>query len=399
MDTAMHNETAPFPHIDYATPSPTDPRLRAVLARDRSLDGAFVFGVTSTGIYCRPSCPSRRPRPDRVRFFPSPANARLAGFRACLRCKPDGHHPDAAGAATRDTPTRDTATRDTDTRDATTSDPNTLAVVQALHALERATDPIPLETLARGAGMSRAHFQRVFTRTVGCSPHEWQTSQRAERLRAGLAAGAPVTSAAFAAGFESLPSAYTAAEHHLGVTPGVLRRGAPGETVFYTVAECALGHVLVAMTARGVCRVIMGDRADALVEQLQREMHSATLVVDDPAVRETALAVVRAASGEALQHPLPLDLRGTAFQQRVWKELTRIPRGETVTYGELARRIGAPGAVRAVGTACGANPAAVIVPCHRVLRGDGSLGGYRWGVERKATLLESERAPDSGDAT
>ena len=161
--------------------------------------------------------------------------------------------------------------------------------------------------------------------------------------------------------------------------------------MFYTVAECALGHVLVAMTGRGVCRVILGDDGNALVRQLEGELHAATLVANDPAVRDVAAAVVAAASGAALQRPLPLDLQGTAFQQRVWKELTRIPRGETVTYGELARRVGAPGATRAVGTACGANPVAVVVPCHRVLRGDGELGGYRWGVERKRRLLDSER--------
>ncbi|MEO7520712.1 MAG: methylated-DNA--[protein]-cysteine S-methyltransferase, partial [Gemmatimonas sp.] len=173
-------------------------------------------------------------------------------------------------------------------------------------------------------------------------------------------------------------------------------RGAPGETVFYTVAACALGQVLVAMTSRGVCRVILGDNRDALVTQLAGELHAATLVADDAAVRKVANAVVQAASGDASANALPLDVRGTAFQQRVWKELTKIPRGETITYGELARRIGSPRAVRAVGTACGANPAAVVVPCHRVLRGDGALGGYRWGVERKSMLLESERDAISG---
>jgi AraC family transcriptional regulator of adaptative response/methylated-DNA-[protein]-cysteine methyltransferase len=175
------------------------------------------------------------------------------------------------------------------------------------------------------------------------------------------------------------------------MTPGAYRRGAAGETVYYTVVACALGHALVAMTARGVCRVILGDDPDALRAMLQEELFAATLIVDDAAVREVAQAVVNAASGAAMSTPLPLDLRGTAFQQRVWRELTRIPRGETITYAELARRVGSPGAVRAVGSACGANPAAVVVPCHRVLRSDGALGGYRWGLERKAALLEAER--------
>lgn len=342
----------------------TDPRYQAVLSRDRAWDGAFVFGVTSTGIYCRPSCPSRRPRADRVRFFGEPGAAREAGFRACKRCAPDG-----AGAA-----------------DATAA-----GVVRALSHLEGDERGASLEQLADIAGLSRAHFQRAFTRLVGCSPHEWRTAQRAERLRVSLAGGQSVSAAAFDAGFDSLPSAYAAAEQHLGITPGALKRGAPGETVFYTVVESTLGKTLVAMTARGVCRVILGDDAGTLEAQLRSEMHAATLVADDPMVRDVAAAVVQAASGAALAVPLPLDLRGTAFQQRVWRELTRIPRGETVTYGELARRVGAPGAVRAVGTACGANPVAVVVPCHRVLRSDGGLGGYRWGVERKERLLESER--------
>ena len=358
------------PHSSVA--SREDPRFHAVLSRDRMWDGAFVYGVTSTRIYCRPSCPSRRPRADRVRFFADPAGARDAGFRACKRCGPDH-------AAAQDT--------------------GMAAVVRALVQLDTADTAVPLGVLAASAGMSRAHFQRAFTRIVGCSPHEWQTAQRAERLRAALASGAPVTNAAFDAGFDSLPGAYAAADQHLGMPPGALRRGAAGETVFYTVASCALGHVLVAMTSRGVCRVILGDDAAALVSGLRTELHAATLVADDPAVREVAAAVVAAASGAALQRALPLDLRGTAFQRRVWKELTRIPRGETITYGELARRVGAPGATRAVGTACGANPAAVVVPCHRVLRGDGALGGYRWGTERKAKLIASERTEgDNADA-
>ncbi|HET6231653.1 MAG TPA: bifunctional DNA-binding transcriptional regulator/O6-methylguanine-DNA methyltransferase Ada [Longimicrobiaceae bacterium] len=351
------------------TPALDDPRYQAVLSRDRTWDGAFVFGVTSTRIYCRPSCPSRRPRADRVRFFSGPDDARQDGFRACKRCRPD-----EAGV-----------------QGGTTS-----AIVRALIRLDGADETVPLPSLAETAGMSRAHFQRAFTRVVGCSPHEWQAARRADRLRSALVSGAGVTTAAYDAGFESLPSAYAAADRHLGISPGALRRGAPGETVFYTVASCALGQVLVAMTARGVCRVILGDDAAALTAQLEDELHAATLVADDPVVRDVAASVIAAASGATLQRELPLDLRGTAFQQRVWKELTRIPRGETVTYAELARRVGAPGATRAVGTACGANPVAVVVPCHRVLRGDGALGGYRWGTERKAQLLASEQEQRGG---
>ena len=349
---------------DVSRSSETDPRFAAVLARDRAWDGAFVFGVTSTRIYCRPSCPSRRPRVDRLRFFTDPDSARTAGFRACKRCGPDV---------------------------STTHDASMVGIVRALVQLDARDDAMSLTDLADIAGLSRSHFQRVFTRVVGCSPRTWQTARRAERLRRGLASGSSVSSAAFDAGFESLPSAYAAAQQHLGLTPGALRRGAPDTTVYYTVASSALGQVLVAMTVRGVCRVILGDDADSLVQQLHREFHAATFIADDPAVRNVAAAVVAASGGVAMRTPLPLDLKGTAFQQRVWKELTRISHGETITYGELARRIGAPSAVRAVGTACGANPAAVIVPCHRVLRSDGGLGGYRWGVERKARLLASEK--------
>ena len=362
-DLSSRSLSPSFIDVDSPSAPTSDPRYQAVLSRDRTWDGAFVFAVTSTGVYCRPSCPSRRPRADRVRFFSDPPSARAAGFRACKRCGPDN---------------------------ATSHDAATSAITRALAALDDADETIPLSVLAERAGLSRAHFQRAFTRVVGCSPHEWQNARRAERLRSRLMSGAAVTTAAFDAGFDSLPSAYAAADRHLGITPGSLRRGAPGETVFFTVVPCALGHVLVAMTSRGVCRVILGDSRDALTEQITGELHAATLVADDPAVRDVAAAVVQAASGAALTNPLPLDLRGTAFQQRVWKELTKIPRGETITYGELAKRIGSPGAVRAVGTACGANPAAVIVPCHRVLRGDGELGGYRWGVARKAALLASE---------
>jgi AraC family transcriptional regulator of adaptative response/methylated-DNA-[protein]-cysteine methyltransferase len=340
-----------------------DPRWRAIEARDKRWDGAFVFAVSSTRIYCRPSCPSRRPRADRVAFYPDGPAAVAAGYRACKRCKPD----------------------------VTVADATSVAVIRALTLLDTREDAVVLDELAEQVGLSRSHLQRAFTALVGCSPHEWQMARRAERMRAALRDGDDVSRAALDAGFESLPSAYTAAAKHLGMTPGAYRRGAQGETVYHTVVSCTLGYALVAMTSRGVCRVILGDDPASLRAMLQEEFFAATLIADDVAVREVAQAVVNAASGAAMATPLPLDLRGTAFQQRVWRELTRIPRGETITYAELARRVGSPGAVRAVGSACGANPAAVVVPCHRVLRSDGALGGYRWGLERKAALLEAER--------
>ncbi len=342
-----------------------DPRWRAVVERDRQWDGSFVFAVTSTKIFCRPSCPSRRPRQDRVRFYESGLDARAAGFRACKRCVPESAL--AGGTDALHTP----------------------LVVRAISLLE--DDAMTVTQLADALDVSRAHLQRVFTRLVGCTPAEWQRAQRSERLRTALPASASVSSAAFDAGFDSLPSAYAAASAHLGMSPGALRRGAAGETVFYTIVPCALGFVMVAMTSRGVHRVVLGDDAAALETTLRESLHAADLVRDDAALGDISASVVALASGAALSHALPLDLRGTAFQQRVWRELQRIPRGETITYAELAARIGAPKAVRAVGTACGANPVAMVVPCHRVVRADGSLGGYAWGLERKANLLRVEQ--------
>ena len=362
------------PFIDNSEHA-SDPRWRAVLARDRAWDGAVWYGVSSTKIYCRPSCPSRRPHPDRVTFFSSVHDASFAGYRACKRCAPD------AVRTPSDAPHGDSAV----------VDDVFAAVVRTLTYLDSTEELVTLESLATVSGLSKAHLQRQFTRIVGCSPHEWHTARRAERLRTALRDGASVSHAAFAAGFESLPTAYAASAKHLGMAPGAYKRGAAGETLFFAVVPCVLGHALVAMTGRGVCRVILGDVPALLEQQFRDEFANATIVHDNAALGEVARSVIAIANGAVDVAPLPLDVRGTAFQQRVWRELTRIPRGETITYGELARRIGAPGAVRAVGTACGANPTALLVPCHRVLRGDGSMGGYRWGIARKEKLLAAER--------
>ncbi|WP_411282308.1 bifunctional DNA-binding transcriptional regulator/O6-methylguanine-DNA methyltransferase Ada [Gemmatimonas sp.] len=357
--------------LNAAPDATIDPRWRAVVERDRQWDGSFVFAVTSTKIFCRPSCPSRRPRPERVRFYATGHDARAAGFRSCKRCEPES--ASAAGS------------------DAI----HTTMVVRAINRLE--DEAMTVTQLANALEVSRAHLQRVFTRLVGCTPAEWQRAQRSERLRAALSTSASVSSAAFNAGFDSLPSAYIAASAHLGMSPGALRRGASGETVFYSIVPCALGFVLVAMTSRGVHRVLLGSDPLALDATLRASLHAADIVRDDAALGDISATVVGLASGAALSQPLlnalPLDLRGTAFQQRVWRELQRIPRGETITYAELAARIGSPKAVRAVGTACGANPVAMVVPCHRVVRADGSLGGYAWGVERKERLLRGEQLP------
>jgi AraC family transcriptional regulator of adaptative response/methylated-DNA-[protein]-cysteine methyltransferase len=328
--------TPPRARADARDESTTaDPRWQAVIDRDRRWDGTFVFAVSSTHIYSRPSCPSRRPREDRVAFYETGDAARSAGYRACKRCHPDAAQPDAT----------------------------TVAVVRALVQLESRDEPITLDALADSSGVSRSHLQRQFTQMVGCSPHEWQTARRAERLRSPLRAGEPVSRAAFEAGFESLPSAYAASAQHLGMSPGAYRRGSAGETVFYTIVPCALGHALVAMTSRGVCRVILGDDAAALDAQLREEMPAASLVADDAAVREVAEAVVQAASGVAVTTPLPLDLRGTRFSSGCGANHAHSA-AKTITCG-TGQASGITGAVRA-GSACsqsGGGDCAVIAYC------------------------------------
>jgi AraC family transcriptional regulator of adaptative response/methylated-DNA-[protein]-cysteine methyltransferase len=342
-----------------------DPRWLAVESRDARWDGAFVFAVTSTRIYCRPSCPSRRARADRVRLFDNAADARGAGFRACKRC-----HPDAAQVVNE----------------------TQRLVSRAVDVLHR-DESITLDRLAGAVGVSRAHLQRTFAEAIGASPLEYVTARKAERMRRELLRGETVTRAAFGAGFASLPRAYAASARHLGMAPGSFRSGALGVDVRYRVTECALGVALVAMTERGVCRVILGNDAAVLERELRTEYPKATLSEMDEAMAQSIDAVVAVAAGKATRPAVPVDLHGTAFQQLVWRTLMRIPAGETLSYTTVAREVGSPNAVRAVGSACGANPVALLVPCHRVVRNDGGLGGYRWGLDRKQRLLDAERAP------
>ncbi len=343
----------------------------AVASRDASQDGHFVYGVTSTGVFCRPSCPSRRPRRDRVRFFASGALARAAGFRACKRCRPEGGGPDAARRA----------------------------VEKARAYLERhAGEPVRLATLAREAGLSPGHLQRTFKRLVGLSPREYAESLRTGRLRTALRQESSVSRATFETGFGSSSRLYERAHVLLGMTPGAYRQGGAGMEIRYTIVASPFGRLLVGVTTRGVAAVLLGDHDAALARDLKHQFPRATLArVDDGAeewlgklVRQVAARIARpgaAAGGDAL----PLDLAGTAFQWRVWRALLEIPPGETVSYQQLARKVGKPRAVRAVASAVAANHAAVIVPCHRVIRSDGSLGGYRWGLPRKEELLAAER--------
>lgn len=337
----------------------------AVLRRDRSADGSFVYAVTSTGVYCRPSCPSRRPRADRVRFFADPSAAEEAGFRACKRCRPDETAATEGAQAVADA-----------------------AAFLRAHAAEAVT----LASLAAEVGMSPAHLQRLFTRAFGCSPKRYQAALRAEALRDALRGGDTVAEAGYSAGFGSSRALYENASRRLGMSPNEYRSGGAGLTIRYTIVASPLGALLVGRTEKGVCAVLL-DEADALVDDLAREFPSATLERDDAALGEWAAAVVEAAGGHGAPQ-VPLDLLGTEFQRRVWEELQRVPPGTTVSYSDVAAAVGRPKAVRAVASACAGNHVAVVVPCHRVVRSDGGIGGYKWGLERKRALLESEGAPE-----
>ena len=346
--------------------TPYDHRLRAVLDRDASASG-FVYAVRTTGIYCRPGCPSRSPNPENVRFFDTPAQAEQAGFRPCKRCRPDDPaHRDIAS-------TRVTA---------------------ACRAIERALDqgePAPsLEALASKASLSPSYFQRLFKARVGISPKEYARAARDERVRDALAQGESVTEAVYAAGFGAPSRFYEHAGQALGMAPAAYRKGGQGLTIRYATADCFLGTVLAGFTEQGVCAIEFGDSREELVDALRQRFPEADLRDSQdelaPLLREVAAFV---------RHPdqgldLPLDIQGTVFQQRVWQELVRIPVGETRTYSDVARALGQPKAVRAVAAACAANPLAVAVPCHRVLRKSGELAGYRWGLDRKRRLLEIE---------
>jgi AraC family transcriptional regulator of adaptative response/methylated-DNA-[protein]-cysteine methyltransferase len=348
-----------------------DERWRAVSERDRSFDGRFVFGVRTTGIYCRPSCPARRPRPSRVIFFAAPELARAAGFRPCLRCRPDEAGEDLsaqAGAAAR----------------------MVRRVCRYLDA--HWEEPMNLQTLAAATGASRHDLQRTFKRIVGISPREYQDALRLRRVKSQLRAGSDIAGALYDAGYGSSSRLYERAGAHLGMTPATYRKGGKGMSVGYTIVNCALGRMLVAATERGVSAVSFAESDEKLLSALREEYPQAAIHPEPNGLKRWVAAMVRhLESSGAAALDLPLDIRGTAFQRRVWKELQKIPRGETRTYTEVARRIGRPRAVRAVARACATNPVSVVIPCHRVVRADGSLGGYRWGLERKAKLLERER--------
>jgi AraC family transcriptional regulator of adaptative response/methylated-DNA-[protein]-cysteine methyltransferase len=342
-----------------------DPRWSAVQARDKAADGQFWYGVRTTGVYCRPSCASRPARPENVSFHASPAAAEAAGFRACKRCNPAG-----AGPAERQLE----------------------AVAAACRLIEAAEELPGLEALAQAAGMSPYHFHRVFKAQTGMTPRAYAAARRAEKVRDALAGGGTVTEAAFDAGFNTAGRFYAAADQVLGMKPRAYKAGGQGAVIRFAVGQCSLGAILVAATEQGVCAITMGDDPEALVRDLQDRFPKAELGGGDAAFDAWVAQVVGLVEAPGQGLTLPLDVRGTAFQQRVWQALRGIPAGETASYATIAARIGRPAAVRAVAQACGANPLAVAIPCHRVVRTDGALSGYRWGVERKAALLTRERA-------
>ncbi len=345
-----------------------DPRWRAILSRDATADGRFVYSVRTTGIYCRPSCGSRRARPENVGFHATPTDAERAGFRACLRCQPRG-----ASLAQR----------------------HAAAVTKACRLIERAEALPPLEALARHAGLSAWHFHRVFKAATGVTPRAYAAAQRGRRLREALqrrGGAGRITDAIYDAGFNSSARAYEAAAGALGMTPSAYRAGGIRARILFAVGECSLGAILVASSELGLCAILLGTDPELLVRELQDRFPKAELAPGDAAFARTVAIVVGFIErpGKALE--LPLDVRGTVFQQRVWQALREVPPGETATYGDIARRIGAPKSVRAVAGACAANALAVAIPCHRIVRSDGGLSGYRWGVARKRALLARESA-------
>jgi AraC family transcriptional regulator of adaptative response/methylated-DNA-[protein]-cysteine methyltransferase len=341
----------------------SDPRWAAIRARDRHADGTFWYSVRTTGVYCRPSCGARLPRPENVGFHASREAAERAGFRPCKRCRPD-QAPLAERQAGR--------------------------IAEICRHIENSESIPTLAELARRAGMSPWHFHRLFKSVTGLTPHGYASAHRARRVRAGLGRGRSVTDAVYDAGFNSSGRFYETADRMLGMKPASYRKGGAGADIRFAVGECSLGSILVARSERGVCAVMFGDDPDALTRELQDQFPRANLIGGDREFERLVARVVALVELPGQKVDIPLDIRGTAFQQRVWQALRRIPPGKTASYCELARRIGAPGSARAVAQACAANRIAVAIPCHRVVRIDGALSGYRWGVKRKQALLERE---------
>lgn len=349
--------TAPMP---FAT---DQERWEAVRARDPAAEGSFYYSVATTGVYCRPTCAARLPRRENVAFHPSREAAERAGFRPCRRCRPG---------------------------EPSQRERHAEAVARACRLIEEAEEPPALAELARNLGLSRFHFHRLFKEALGVTPKAYADARRMGRAREGLRQTATVTEAIYDAGFNASSRFYEAAPAMLGMTPTAYRAGGRDETIRFAIRPCSLGLLLVAATAKGLCAIRFGDDAAALEAGLRETFPRARLIEADPGFEAWVAAVIAFVEEPGRGLDLPLDIRGTAFQQRVWQALREIPPGTTATYSAIAERIGEPAAVRAVAKACGANRLAVAVPCHRIVRRSGELGGYRWGIERKKALLARE---------
>lgn len=342
-----------------------DPRYAAILDRDQGADGTFFYSVKTTGVFCRPSCPSRRARPENIDFHTSAAAAEREGFRPCKRCRPD---------------------------EAPRANRHASIVAGLCRVLERSEEPPTLGDLAKHAGWSAFHTHRTFRAIAGVTPKAYAAAHRAKRVRAELQKGGSVTDAIYGAGYGSNGRFYAKSHEMLGMTPTAYRAGGKNTEIRFALGECSLGSILVAATARGVCAILLGSDPEELVHDLERRFPRAALLGGDRAFERVMASVIGLVEEPRVRFDLPLDIRGTAFQCRVWEALRKIPAGATASYAQIAASIGAPLAVRAVGRACGANALAVAIPCHRVVRTDGSLSGYRWGVERKRALREREEA-------
>lgn len=340
-------------------------RWQAVLARDANMDSKFVYAVRSTGVYCRPSCPSRKPMRAQVRFFPVPQVAEKAGFRACRRCKPDRLNGE---------------------------NPSTQMVAFACREIERnAEQPLGLAGLAAQSGTTAHRLHRMFRRVLGITPRQFADALRVRRLKKSLRNGDDVTKALYDAGYGSASRLYERAHAQLGMTPATYRKGGSGMDIAYTIEDCSLGRVMVAATSRGISAVYLGDDDRPLERALREEYPRAALRRDAGALGSWVRTIVKHLRGGERKLNLPLDVHATAFQRRVWEELQKIPYGTTRSYTSIAKALGRPRATRAVARACATNPVSIVVPCHRVVRADGQLAGYRWGLERKKALIEKEQ--------
>ncbi len=339
---------------------------RAVQTRNAAFDGLFWYGVHTTGVYCRPSCASRQPKRENVGFYALPEAARQAGLRACKRCRPD-----------------EVALRDPQAD-----------LVQSICCLidQSLEEKADLASLSDQVKVSQFHLQRLFKKLMGITPRQYAEARRVTLFKAGIRAGQSVTEAMYEAGYGSSSRLYEKASEQLGMTPATYGKGGKGMSIRYTVAESPLGFVLVAATDKGICSVALGDEKQRLADELRAEFTQAEIAPDHTGLQSQLRSLLDYLDGQPPHPQLPLDVRGTAFQMRVWDELRRIPRGQTISYRELASRIGKPSATRAVARACATNPVAILTPCHRVIRENGELGGYRWDLERKRRLLEMEKA-------